>query len=112
MLNLDEMPFITEEVLESENEAYQRAVGFYAKFFNVSEEEAREYVELVDALKEEKVGHTYQENQGADGFWFFTKCWYTYTKKKDKKLGIFGYVVWAINDFNKMDAKFEKLKGH
>lgn len=46
--------FITEEVLESENEAYQRAVGFYAKFFNVSEEEAREYVQLVDALKEEK----------------------------------------------------------
>lgn len=64
MLNLDEMPFITEEILESENEAYQRAVGFYAKFFNVSEEEAREYVQLVDTLKEEKVSHIYQENQG------------------------------------------------
>ena len=95
-MKLDEIPYITEETLNSEKEVLTYAVKLYAKMFGISEEEAKEHTSIIYAIKEPKVKTDIELDEFADGFDYFTKCWFTHTKRHEKKLAICGYVIWAV----------------
>jgi len=109
-MKIDEIPYITEEVLGSEKEALIYATRFYAKMLGVTEEEAKEYTDIIYSIKESKVP-TAIRYEFVDGFDYFTKCWFTYTKRGEKKLAICGYVCWAVKDDAKTEKEYEKLRG-
>ena len=87
-MKIDEIPYITEEVLDSEKEALIYATKFYAKMLGVTEEEAKEYTDVIYGIKEPNVKTDIKFDEFADGFSYFTKCWFTYTKRGEKKLAI------------------------
>ena len=110
-MKIDEIPYITENVLSSEKEVLIHAIKLYAKIFNITEEEAKEYTNIIYGIKEPNVKPDIKLNEFADGFSYFTKCWFTYTKKNEKKLAICGYVTWAVKDNTKAEKEYEKLRG-
>lgn len=110
-MKIDEIPYVTEEVLGSEKEVLIHAIKLYAKMFNITEEEAKEYTNIIYGIKEPNVKTDIKFDEFADGFSYFTKCWFTYTKRGEKKLAICGYVCWAVKDDAKAEKEYDKLRG-
>ena len=101
----DDIPLITEKVLDSKTEALSYAIRFYAKLCNITEEEAKEYVDFANVSVDKDFGtiHT-----GEDGLSLLTRCYYLHTKHKKKDVLFFGYVSWAVTD--EIYKEYSKLK--
>ena len=87
----DDITLITEEILDSYKEAYTYAINHYAKRFNISNEESREYVICVEEYAELPNGKYEKFIHSDTDPLVPVACWYTYNTLKLKKYAIFEF---------------------